>query len=460
MKSSQLTLAMLAGIVAAGAFASTADAVTLRGGGASAGTPFGFQVPLNLCTSAPGNLPNHYINDGTQVSATGAPVTNGKTDVWRCAVPGFAGTTIMKYSATGSSDGIVKLNNAAETFNCGTAGNPALNNNCMTYLPDSPSSCVANGSNPKTRPSDGKQYNEFLCSDTAIYETVNVGLSDTAGSSFGQQGPVTVTVPPLDQSNLISVQAAIVPMDIVVGKNVGRVVGGVLQPLETLSRTEVEALLGYQVTDWRQLGYRTGTIGTGTLDASSPTTLCMRRAGSGTKAAFDQTVMKDAKETPIGTTDLTSNNTRYFGQSNQDVRDCIGGNAGQGISAHPNAVGYMETEQATILANTGNGRIVRLNGYRSNDPAGATVADKKKDLRCGRHLYWVGIRYNTRNPSSGDASRASLISQYIANASAPGTISLLPAGEFWEAPSAMHVSKNADPGPINWKAGANLACND
>jgi ABC-type phosphate transport system substrate-binding protein len=408
----------------------------------------------------PGNLPNKYINDGSQQNATGSSVTNGKLLVWRCAVPGFAGTTVFKYSATGSSDGIKKLTAAGETFNCSTAVNPALNNNCMTFLPDAPSNCVANGSNPKTRPSDGKQFNEFVCSDNEVFETINVGTSDVAGSSFGQQGPVTTTVNPLDQSSLISTQVAIVPFDIVVGNNVGRVVNGVLQPLENLSRTEVEALLSYQTTDWRQLGYNTGTIGTGTIDATSPTTLCMRKAGSGTKAALDQTVLKDAKETPLGTENLTSVSTRYFGQSNQDVRDCIGGNAGQGISAHPNAIGYMEADQAADLVAAGGGRIVRVNGYRANDPAGATVAEKKKDLRCGRHLYWVGERFNTRNPSSADASTANLISQYIANASSPGTIALVPAGNFWDSPASMFVSKNADPGPIAWKTGAHPACND
>lgn len=461
MKASRFTVAMCAAILAGGALASTADAVTLRGGGASAGTPFGFQVPLNLCTSSPGNLPNHYINDGSQTNATGGTVTSAKLDVWRCSVAGFPGTTIFKYSATGSSDGIVKLNNAPETFNCSTAVNPQLNNNCMSYLPDSPSNCVPNGSNPKTRPADGKQYNEFICSDSAIFETVNVGISDTAGSSFGQQGPITVTVPPLDQSALISTQVAITPFDMVVGNNVGRMVNGTLQPLENLSRTEVEGLFSGNVTDWRQLGYNTGTIGTSTVDGTSPVVLCMRRAGSGTKAAFDQTVMKDAKETPIGTGDLSATNTKYFGQSNQDVRDCIGGNPQLNIQAHPTAIGYMETDQAmTQVVQQNKGRIVRLNGYRSNNPAGATTAEKKKDLRCGRHLYWVGNRYNTRNPSSGDSSLASLIGQYISNAQAPATINLLPAGEFWESPANMKVSKAADPGPISWKPGAHTECND
>jgi hypothetical protein len=131
------------------------------------------------------------------------------------------------------------------------------------------------------------------------------------------------------------------------------------------------------------------------------------------------------------------------------------------IQAHPTAIGlHGNGSSHDAGGSTNKGRIVRLNGYRSNNPAGATAAEKKKDLRCGRHLYWVGNRYNTRNPSSGDSSLASLIGQYISNAQAPATINLLPAGEFWESPANMKVSKTADPGPISWKPGAHTECND
>ena len=459
MKASQFTIALIAGVVAGTAWVSLADAVTFRAGGSSAGTLFATQVPLNLCTSVPGNLPSHYVNDGSQINATGGTVTNGKLHVWRCSVPGFAGTTVFKYSATGSSDGVIKLNNASENFNCSTAGNPTLNNNCMTMLPDLPSSsnCTPTGSNPQTRPSDGKQFNEFSCSDTGVFETLNVGTADVAGSSFGQQGPITTTVNPLDQSALISTQVAIVPFDIVVGNDVGRVdAGGFLQPLDNLTRTEVEGLLSGNVSDWRQLGLATGTVGTSTLDTTSPVVLCMRKAGSGTKAALDQTVLKDAKESPLCSTNLTGSGTKFCGQSTQDVRDCIDGNSGQGISAHPTGIGYMDADASELL--TG-GHRVKLNGAWSHDAAGATEAERKKDLRCGRYLYWVGERFNTRNPSSADPTLASLIGQYITNAASPATISLLPAGDFWDAPESLFVSKANDPGPVLWKAGPHTACN-
>ena len=125
----------------------------------------------------------------------------------------------------------------------------------------------------------------------------------------------------------------------------------------------------------------------------------------------------------------------------------------------------MEADQAqTEVVNPGNGRIVAINGYLAHDTTGANEAARKKDLRCGRYLYWVGERFNTRNPASADAATLALINSYIANAQLPGTIDLVPAGTFWDSPQDMFVSKNADAGPLAWKnaAGnpANAACND
>lgn len=466
MKASQLTLAMMVGLVAAASWSSTANAVTVRAGGASAGTPFASEVPLGLCASVP-TLPILYKNDGSQQDINNNVVTSGKLFVWRCTVPGFAGTTIFKYSATGSSDGINKINNAAENYNC--AGSPDASK-CMTMLPDAPSNCVADGVNPKTGPS-GKQWNQFVCSDNEVFETIHIGTSDVEGTSFGQTGPFNVTVNPLPATPK-SDQAVIVPFNIVVGENVARKDNnGFLQKVDSLSRTEVEALFSKQVTDWKQLGYTTGDIGTQNEDANSPITICQRTAGSGTKAAFDQTVMKDATEFSFCNANLSAAGTAFCGTSNQDVRDCIIGNAGLNRPAHPNGVGYMEAEQAeTEVEATGKGYVVKVNGYWV-DPSvvvpavgqpgrAAALLAKKKDLRCGRHLYWVGERFNTRDPASADANTNTLIGNYINLAKDPATINVLPSGNWWEAPGNMFVSKNLDAGPIQWKAGAHADCND
>lgn len=438
----RLFTAALAGLFSVGALAASVQAQTvINAGGASAGTPFATDVPLNLCDASP--LPVHYVN-----GPFGAPtITSGKVHTWTCNRAGQP--IIIRYSATGSSDGVKKLQQPESN---------ALSN--MNYLDHaSLAGCV--GPTTLTRPSDGKQYQEYTgCTGGPVQLPVNVGWSDVHGSSFHQTGPITTTVAPLDQSALISTQVAIVPFAIVLGNGVQRVnsLNQVQGPVTNLSRLQVETLLSRQATDWRQLGLGTAPVdGSGNpaapgtaADATSPITLCLRTAGSGTKAALDETVMKDATETPAGSTNLTNAaDGVYFGQSNQDVRDCIRGNAGAGRPAHPKAVGYMEADQAAAAVALGGMYITRLNGYLSNDPS---LSDPKENLKCGKFQYWVGERINTRNPSSTDPTTQQLISDFIASAQDPNTISIVPAGAFWVAPSQMNVFKNADAGPINFKA--------
>src|SRR4029077_16010755 len=77
--------------------------VPLNGGGSSAATPFMTQVPLNLLDQAP-DFPIHYVNRGS----TGPPAfAAGRLHVWTGTRSGTP--TILRYSATGSSDGILKL---------------------------------------------------------------------------------------------------------------------------------------------------------------------------------------------------------------------------------------------------------------------------------------------------------------------------------------------------------------
>jgi ABC-type phosphate transport system substrate-binding protein len=292
---------------------------------------------------------------------------------------------------------------------------------------------------------------------------VNVGWSDVHGASFHQVGPITVSVTPLDQSSLLSTQVAIVPFAFIMGGGVYEVnsSGNVTSLVQNLSRLQVEQILSRAATDWRQLGLGTAALGSapGTpADATSPITLCLRRAGSGTKASLDETVMKDVNEVPSGSTSLTNPaDGVYFGQSNQDIRDCVIGNSGAGRPAHIRAFGYMEADQAQAAVDavtTGSqpdAYIVRMNGYLANDPTHPS-GDAKHDLKCGRWQYWVGERMNTRNPSSADPTTQTVIADYIAMASAPSTIGILPAGAFWTAPGDMNVFKNADAGPVNPKA--------
>jgi hypothetical protein len=417
-------------------------------GGASAGTPFASEVPLSLCNAAP--LPVHYVNGPSPSSGT-VTIASGKLHTWVCqrTVGGVTEDIIVRYSATGSSDGVKRLKQPES--------DPLSNMNFLDHV--AAAGCV--GPVLKTRPSDSKQYNEFTgCTGATLADATNplpvkIGWSDVAGSSFHQTGPITTTVLPIDQSALISTQVAIVPFAIVVGNGVYRIdpaTNLTLGPVENLSQPQVESLLSRQVTDWRQLGLGTAPVGSpvGTAaDATSPVTLCLRKAGSGTKAALDETVMVTAVEWPSGSSSLTNPaDGVYFGESNQDVRDCIQGDAAAGRPAHIRGVGYMEGDQAALV--TG-GSIVKLDGYRSHDPS-LPIADRKKDLLCGKFVYWVGERMNTRNPSSADLDTATLISDLISTSADAATIGILPAGAFWAAPGSMNVFKNADKGPINFKS--------
>lgn len=442
--SKKMSIALL-GLGSVLGLALSAEAQTVVNmGGASAGTPFATDVPLSLCDAAP--LPTHYVN-----GPLGSPlITTGKLHTWTCNRAGSP--IIIRYSASGSSDGVKKLQQPEAN---------ALSN--MPYL-DHTVLTGCTGPTLVTRPSDGKQFNEYTgCTAGPVQLPVNIGWSDVGGSSFGQTGPITTVVKPLDDSALISTQVAIVPFSFLVGNGVQKVSGGTVQGKVTnLSHYQVEALLSRQVTDWRQLGLGTAPINAdgspaavGTpADATSPVTLCLRTAGSGTKAALDQTVMVTANEINSGSTNLTSAaDGVYFGTSNQDVRDCIIGNVTAGRPAHPKAFGYMEADQAFDAANPTVGVSkayeVKMDGFKAYDP---TLADPKENLKCGKWKYWVGERMNTRNPSSSDPATAALISATIAMASDPATIGILPAGTFWTAPSQMNVQKNADKGPVNFKS--------
>lgn len=417
-------------------------------GGASAGTPFATEVPLNLCDATTGvNAPKHYVN-----APLGSPtITTGKLHVWTCDRGGSP--IIIRYSATGSSDGVKKLQQPE--------GN-ALSN--MSFL-DTTLLTGCTGPTTKFRPSDNKEYQEWTgCTNGPISLPVNVGWSDVAGSSFGQTGPITTTVKPLDDSALLSTQAAIVPFSFVVGNGVQKVSGGTVQgKVDSLSHYQVEALLSRQVTDWRQIGLGTAPVqvdgsraAVGTAaDATSPVSLCLRTAGSGTKAALDQTVMVTAGEINAGSTNLTlAADGVYFGTSNQDVADCIVGNVTAGRPAHVKGFGYMEADQAFTLVDSpavgvAKGYEVRMDGFKARD---LNLANPKRNLVCGDWKYWVGERINTRNPASADPTTNTLILDLIANASDPATISILPAGAFWTAPGTMNVFKNADKGPVFFKA--------
>lgn len=426
MRSTVKYMPVLAGALALAGWAGVAQAQTteLNAGGSSAGRNFATDVPLNLCDagSSPANYPSRYA------SADGNKIT------WVCNRGGLP--VIMRYSATGSSDGVNKL--------LQPASNPASN---MLFLNHTlTTGCT--GPVDTIRPSDGKHYNNTTgCANgNTISLPVHIGASDVQGASFHQSGPVGTSVLPLDDSTLNSVQAAVVPFTLFVGRGVVRDVAGAPGgAISGLSRMEIEAVFNRAVTDWKRLGFGTVTdAAPGTLEATSPIVLCLRNAGSGTKAAFDETVMINANETSV------ANASVVFSSSSSGVLSCL--------STNRRSIGYMDSDAVVNFnvggSQAGNAYAIRIDGGLANDPS---LTDPKRDLKCGKYPYWAGWRLNRRTTSEGAAIDA-LAQAYVDNAGAQATISIIPTGAFWASDEEMAVSKNQDRGPIAWKAGNHPEC--
>ena len=422
MKSPVRYMPILAGALALAGLAGTAHAQTaMNAGGSSAGRNFATDVPLNLCDASP--LPNRYS------SADGNKIT------WTCNRGGLA--VIMRYSATGSSDGVNKL--------LQPASNPASN---MLFL-DHTLTAGCTGPTLTTRPVDSKQYNNTTgCANTnTISLPVHVGASDVQGASFHQTGPLGTSVAPLDDSTLNSVVTAIVPFALYVGKGVVAVNpnGSIAGPVSGLSRLQIEQIFSRSVTDWQRLGLGTVTdAAPTTLEATSPIVLCPRSAGSGTKAAWDETVMINATETSLASASV------IFSSSTSGVLSCL--------AANRRSIGYMDADQVVSFnpggANAGLAYVVRIDGGLANDPS---LADPKRDLKCGKFAYWAGWRLNRRTTSEG-AAIDQLAADYVTNAGLQATIAVIPTGAYWASDEEMAVSKNVDKGPLNWKAGNHPEC--
>ncbi len=418
-------LPILAGALALAGLAGTAQAQTVINiGGSSAARNFMGNTPLNLCDAGADitTYPKYYIS------------ADNNLHTWVCNRAGLP--IIIRYSATGSSDGINKL--------LQPANNSASN---MNFLDHTLSGCT--GPTDTTRVSDSKHYALFSCPSTnTTSQGVTMGASDVQGSSFHQQGPLGTVVNPLDDSGLNSVQVAVVPFSIYVGKGVVQLDSAGTSPngpITGLSRLQIEAIFNRAVTDWTRLGFGTVTdAAPGTLETSSPIVLCLRNAGSGTKAAFAATLMINASETNGGPASV------IFSSSTSGVQTCL--------EANRRSIGYMDSDQVTRYltggAAVGLAYVVPMDGGLANNPV---LPDRKRDLKCGKYAYWAGERLNRRSTSEGSDIDA-LQAAFVADASSAATIALIPQGVYWTAFSDMVVSKNSDKGPLIWTAGAHPQC--
>jgi len=473
MKSSSL---LLVGLAAALGLAAPAQAQTIMSGtGASAGNLFVNQVPLFLCEiegagAPPAPRPVHFLNADVISPFSGNTIGINKLGLWKCRIGG--NSVVIRYSSTSSSDGVNKLNAAL-----GTAGNKAEHMDISVV----PSDCTTNNTG-LANPSGGVYDEHSLCTVTVIQDDTHIGASDVGGSTFGQVGPGPTFFPPdpgfsvnpLNDSGLDSIQAAVVPFGFFLGKEVGVVnSAGVMEKASSIPSTTIESIFnGAGATKWQQIGFDTGAMGGSPDVALTNIDLCQRRAGSGTKASLDATILKDSSENTIGVnvldvvTDLTSASADHFLKSTGDLQKCLE-SATQG---HVHGIGNMDADRVTKLTGT-DAYIVGVDNVLVRDDASAAArfptlvpgdanyeAAAKQGLRCGSYRYWVGERLNSRTGSTGNATLDGLIATFKTTASTPAVIKLLPAGLYWEPPSQMAVFKNNDAGPHVFKPGAQTAC--
>ncbi len=423
---------MLHAVMAAGALvmmgvATSAHAQTaMNTNGSSAGRLFAGKIPVDICdvgTGVPGsvdlNWPQHYAT------------ANNNQHAWTCNRGG--NPVVIRYLATNSADGYNKM--------LQPASDPASQAAFMT-LP--PTGCAAAVHQVGV---GGREFDEILgCSNATATASlpVHLGAADVQGGSFGQVGPLIPLTqqPVIDDSTLNSTAIVVVPFTFVVGPNVVRISAGgtVAGPVQNLTRLQVESIFSKQITDWRQIGLGTsttpGVIGSAT-EATSPIVLCLRTAGSGTKASEDQEVMINASEATL------AGATTVFNASSSNVQSCL--------TTNPRGVGYLDADAVSA----GPYYAVALDGYKAND---TSLADPKANIKCGRYAYWSAWRLNRRTTSEG-AAIDDLRDAFVTNAQIASNInSLVPSGAYWVPLSEMFVTKNLDKGPLTFVAGPHPTC--
>ena len=411
---STLAIAAFAGLVG------QADAVVnMNVTGSSAGKQFATDVPLDLCDASP--LPHKYVSADTNKI------------VWTCHRTAAGDDVVMRYNATASSDGITKLQ---QDISQAASQQIQLDHTLTT-------GCTDRGT--QTRPSDGKQYllTDGCSNSNTVNLPVHMGASDVQGSSFHQTGNGQSIAALDDVTGMSSAPVVIVPWGIFLGKNVVKADG---TPVTNLSRYQVEAIFNRAAAarDWKALGLATN-VG-GSIEPTSPIVVCMRNPGSGSKAAFDETVMLLLNEATLAGTQAV------FGGSSGNIADCLKNN--------PRGIGYIDADFEVNFTTAGNARfgdayMVALEGYKPRDGA---LADPKQNLKCGRYPYWATWRLNRRTADLGTASDT-LAQAFIADASLASVVSVIPTGAYWASDEEMAVFKNADRGPITWKAGSHSECN-
>jgi len=495
------------GVAAALAFASPSfAAISMSGTGASAGNDFVKISPNGFCD--PNEDGDRFENDGTQLelnptnSNFNLPIGGGKLVVWKCK---FGGQDLtFRYRSEGSIKGYTPL--------LATSGTDESKATQMLESV-SPADCDAGTNIPNPFGAGVRTLYENCTTGVELVEA-DFGVSDVAGSSFGQVGPVgiapffpTDTVDPVSTAGLTVESVAVLPFSVWFGAQVGvEDASGNVKKAESISHLQLETTLAGLNDEWEQMGYVTGEHG-GPKNAG-PTTIsrCHRQAGSGTKASVDQTLMKDVDENSSGFipgfgpfflgTWIDNRDGNFFMEGTSDVRRCLEGRDAGSLDAqgHAFGIGYGNGEhleaKGSLTKDPGNTidvqpvYVVDIDGFTIRDesrgceaanlgnaaaiaaceaspPANGTDvkfdAGAKQDLRCGKYRFWVEERIARKDSLAGD--KLSVWNDFVTQTKDQATLDqLVPTGDYWESTEDMSVFKTVDAGPVRFKAGQQDQC--
>lgn len=459
MKTNQLAAIAVAVLGLAGV-ASTAEAIDVYAGGSSAGRQFINEVPLSVCDHAAGPI-THYRS------------ANNNVHLWQCT---FAGQPFnFNYSARGSADGVYPVDdttagdrsrgryNGKGYMGYIDATNPAVSGCGATapvsktfYDVDTASTVTINVNENSTCTNPPSTVTTDYPTPTFVRQPMHFGYSDVQFTSFGQTSPAG-TEPADPAPNVTENRLMVLPFSIVVQNSVRRVdaAGNNIGPVQNLTQTEIEQIFSRQVRDWRELGYAVTNDVAGTQAIPSGPhniRLCMREFGSGSKATFDQVLMKEEAAEWAATTA----NIAFYSASSSGVKTCLD-NTGAGVGLF-GKIGYIDSFEATAspayitpaTAAIANAHVVNINGFRGVD---ATIADPVKAtarpavlkaLRCGKTEFWVNLEAYTKTAGTGDATRDAFIARLISDAQNTTVIENLPANWAFEAPAYMLAVKAED----------------
>lgn len=468
MQANQQLAAIAAAVIGTVGMASQAYAIDVFSGGSSAGRQFINEVPLSVCDHTAGAI-THYQS------------ANNNTHLWKCT---FQGQPIdLHYSARGSSDGVYPVDDLTggdrskgkyngkgflgyiDKNNPATSGCGALAPASKTFFDvDTATTVTINISENKTCTNPPSSVTADYPTPTFVRTPMHFGFSDVQFTSFGQTSPAG-TEPADPAPNVLENKLMVLPFSIVVQNSVRRIdaAGNNIGPVQNLTQTEIEQIFTRQARDWRELGYAVTNDVDGTQAVPSGPhniRLCMREFGSGSKATFDQVLMKEEASEWA----LTTPGTAFYFASSSGVRDCLQNTAETGTNPDTGdglfgKIGYIDSFEATgspayvtpaVAPAITKAHVVNINGYRGvdvtvADPVKATARPKVfQGLRCGKTEFWVNLEGYVKAGGTGDATRDAFIGRMMSDANNTSVIENLPANWAFEATPNLLATKTTD----------------